>query len=58
MYAHSIKNPHIIHAVEKQDYFIWNEYGYICCGCFTPEKVATKPSEVTCKNCLRLMGEL
>lgn len=53
-----IKNPETVHAVKQYDYFVTNEFGYACIQQLTPEKVATSPEEVTCKNCLRLMGEL
>lgn len=47
MYAHSVKNPHIIHMVK--------DGRYLCVGAFgtTLVKSTTDIEEVTCLNCLR-----
>lgn len=61
-YAHSIKNPHIIHMVEKlkdnESTYLDNRYRYLCNQAVgpTPSKSTTDPSKVTCKNCLREMS--
>lgn len=60
MYAHSIKNPHIIHMKREytKDEYYWprdQKYRYLCCNCYTPEKATDDPGKVTCKNCLKEM---
>lgn len=60
MYAHSIKNPHIIHfrmVRRKEDLWI-SKYRYLCCGSYTQSKGTPEPKKVTCQNCLRIMKEL
>ncbi len=59
MYAHSIKNPHIIHKQIKNDYIprLFGDYRYLCCGSYTPEKATVDDSKVTCKNCLKMLSE-
>lgn len=48
MYAHSIKNPHIIHYVRGGRYICQQ-------ACGTTESKSTRSwGEVTCKNCLHL----
>lgn len=46
-YAHSIKNPHIIHKLVRGH--------YLCISCcpITPLKSTQEWDKVTCKNCLR-----
>lgn len=46
-YAHSIKNPKIVHLLRNNR--------YVCIGCCstTPIKSTTNPLRVTCKNCKR-----
>lgn len=57
MYAHSIKNPHIIHYQRKYrvgEYRLKGDHHrYLCCNCYTPSKATTDTDKVTCKNCLR-----
>ena len=67
MYAHSVKNPHIIHMRRKyedseyrwapEEYGEFHQYRYLCCGSYTPEKATDNKEEVTCKNCIKLMDE-
>lgn len=57
MYAHSVKNPNIIHF--KKTVRRWlhdDEYHYLCCDSYTPSKATTDLSKVTCQNCLRLLA--
>jgi len=59
-YAHSIKNPQIKHAVEiKSDSTMDIYESYLCIGCVdaTPSKIARQKKDVTCKNCLRIIGK-
>lgn len=62
MYAHSIKNPHVIHFRREwrdDEYHLkHNVYRYLCCNCYTPEKATEDPSEVTCKNCLKMLDDM
>jgi hypothetical protein len=46
-YAHSIKNPSIIHLIRNKRYVCFS-----CCST-TPSKSTTNPLKVTCKNCKR-----
>jgi hypothetical protein len=48
-YAHSIKNPHIIHYVNR------SKDRYLCIGAcsITKSKMTRETKEVTCKNCIR-----
>jgi hypothetical protein len=61
MYAHSIKNPHIIHF--QRNYHVGEyrlkgrHHRYLCCGSYTPSKATTDASKVTCKNCLKELAE-
>ena len=45
-YAHSIKNPHIIHYIKNRRYLC------ITCVNTTPTKSTKDKNKVTCKNCL------
>ena len=67
MYAHSIKNPHIIHLRRKyrKDEYVppifkdeYSFYRYLCCGSYTPEKATDDSSKVTCKTCLKMLSEM
>lgn len=63
MYAHSIKNPHIIHfrrEWHEDEYHFKDDdvYRYLCCNCYTPEKATDESSKVTCKNCLKILSEM
>lgn len=55
MFAHSIKNPHIIHFKVEASYGWLHDrsYKYLCCSSYTYSKATTDKSKVTCKNCLR-----
>ena len=46
-YAHSIKNPHIIHYIKNRRYLC------ITCVNTTPSKLTKDTNKVTCKNCIR-----
>lgn len=52
----TIKNPHIKHWIEPMAYTD-DRMAYTCNQAvgITPEKVAKKRKDVTCKNCLKRM---
>jgi len=54
-FAHSIKNPQIMHYMITRD----KRKRYLCNGAcsITPKKIALTEHEVTCKNCLYLMDK-
>jgi len=62
MYAHSIKNPHVIHFQwewRDDEYHLKRDvYRYLCCNCYTPEKATDDSSKVTCKNCLKMLDDM
>lgn len=53
IYAHSIKNPHIKHLIVRSD----GRWRYACMGAcaITKSKSTKEHSEVTCKNCKRVI---
>lgn len=62
MYAHSIKNPQIIHFRREwrddEYHFKDDVYRYICSFYYTAEKATEDTSEVTCKTCLKMLDEM
>lgn len=57
-YAHSIKNPHIIHMTSTyRNYMGKIVYRYLCCQSYTDEKATIARAAVTCKNCLKILSE-
>ena len=55
----TIKNPHIIHMIEKAEELSYLDriWKYLCCGSYTEEKSTRIKSQVTCKNCLRKISK-
>lgn len=61
--AHSVKNPHIKHAIIHATDYKQREDGrfaerYLCIQVvdITDSKVAHRKKDVTCKNCLQIIG--
>jgi len=57
--AHSIKNPQIKHAIELIADINMNLHNYYLCihACsVTMDKVVYQKKDVTCKNCLKIIG--
>ena len=52
-YAHSVKNPKIIHMIIRRK----NRWKYLCIGACAITKIKTTKDqfEVTCKNCLKIL---
>jgi len=59
--AHSIKNPQIKHAIQLYDDVgngdLIDRYLCVTTCDITKEKIAFQKKDVTCKNCLRILGE-
>jgi hypothetical protein len=54
--AHSIKNPQIKHGV-KLDMDCVDRYICQTCCDVTPLKVVYQKKDITCKNCLKILGK-
>ena len=58
--AHSIKNPQIKHAIELISDINMSLHNYYLCNhaCSTTmDKIVYKKKDVTCKNCLKIIGK-
>jgi len=56
-YAHSIKNPHIVHYYLRRNIGGYRWWAYLCIGASstTPSKSTRDVYEVSCLNCQRAL---